>query len=153
MALPIAHLAVGIIGLAGFFIVNRSPKKVFISYYSKGDSHYKNLIMAWANNNNFKLNIEDLSTDTKINSNDRVYLKRRMKEQIKKSDYFIVFVGVDTYKREWVLWEIEQAKSFNKNIIAIKEKRTHKSPKSLLGSGATWVYGFSEDGIRKALNT
>ena len=132
-------------------MANGKQKKVFISYYSKGDSHYKNLIVAWAKNNNFKLNIEDLSTDTNIKSSDRSYLRARMKKQIEKADYFIVFVGEDTHKREWVLWEIEQAKTFGKTIIAVKEKKAHKSPKPLLGSRATWIYGFSEEGIRNAL--
>ena len=153
MASPLAYLAaVGLVSFAGYLVVKGKPKKVFISYHSKGDSNYKNLIMAWAKNNNFKLNIEDLSTDTKINSENRSYLKQRMKEQIGKSDYVIVFVGESTHKREWVLWEIEQAKKINKTIIAVKKKRAHKSPKPLLRSGVTWVYGFSEDGIRKALN-
>lgn len=154
MALPLAYLAaVGLISLAGCLIVKGKPKKVFISYHSKGDSNYKNLIMAWAKNNNFKLNIEDLSTDIKINSKNSSYLRQRMKEQIRKSDYVIVFIGENTHKRKWVLWEIEQAKKLDKTIIAVKEKRTHKSPKSLFRSGVTWVYGFSEEGIRNALNS
>ncbi len=152
MPLPIAAIAVaGLVGFTGYLLAKGKPKKVFISYYSKGDSNYKNMIMAWAKNNKFKLSIEDLSTDTKIKSTDQAYLKQRMKNQISKADYFIVFVGEDTHTREWVLWEIEQAKKLNKTIIAIKEKRTHKSPKSLLKCGVIWVYGFSEDGIRKAL--
>ena len=154
MALPLAYAAViGIISLAGLIYANGRPRKVFISYYSKGDSHFKNLIMAWAKNNNLKLNIEDVSTDTKIKSDDEVYLRKRMKEQISKADDFIVFIGKNTHKRQWVAWEIEQAKILGKRIIAVKEKKTYKSPQPLFGSGATWVYGFSEDGIRNALNS
>lgn len=154
MALPIAYLtAAGLMSLAGYLLINGKPKKVFISYYSKGDGHYKKLIIAWAKNNSFKLNIEDVSTDTKINSSDRTYLKKRMKEQINKCDYFIVFVGEKTFEREWVLWEIEQAKLLHKKIIAVKEKRTNKSPKVLFRCGVTWVYGFSENGIRKAIGS
>lgn len=154
MVLPVAYAAVvGIIGLAGYLYINGNPKKVFISYHSKGDSHFKNMIMAWANNENLKLNIEDFSTDTNIKSKNEAYLKKRMKEQIRKADHFIVFIGKDTYMRPWVSWEIEQAKSFRKKIIAVKENRKYKSPKPLLGSGAIWVYGFSEKGIRNALNS
>ena len=110
------------------------------------------MIVAWAKNNNFELQLEDMSTDLKINSNDKSYLKRRMRQQIDKADYFLVFIGKDTHKRDWVIWEIEQAISLNKVIIAVKEKRTHKSPKSLLGCNAIWVYGFSEEKIREALD-
>lgn len=153
MPLPLVYIfTVAIAGLAGYLYIDGKPKKVFISYYSKGDSHYKNLIMAWAKNNKFKLNIEDKSTDTKIQSNDKNYLKRKMREQIEKASHFIVFIGEDTHEREWVSWEIEQAKKFGKKIIAVKENRHFKSPKPLLNSGATWVYGFTEDGLRNALN-
>jgi len=154
MALPLAYVAVaGFFSLAGLLYVNGRPRKVFISYYSKSDSHFKNLIMAWANNNKFKLNIEDVSTDTKIKSDDESYLKRRMKEQISKADDFLIFIGEDTHKRQWVVWEIEQAKILKKRIIAVKENKQYKSPKPLLSSGAIWVYGFSEEGIRSALNS
>lgn len=154
MALPLAYAAVlGIISLAGLIYAHGTPRKVFVSYYSKGNSHFKNLIMAWAQNNNLKLNIEDVSTDTKIKSDDETYLRKRMKEQIGKADDFIVFIGKDTHKRKWVAWEIEQAKLLKKRIIAVKEKKTYKSPQPLLGSGAIWVYGFSEEGIRNALNS
>lgn len=152
MVFPIAYAAVaGLIGLVGYTYINGKPKKVFISYHSKGDSHFKNLILAWTNNENFPLNIEDFSTDTKIQSKDEAYLKKRMRDQISKADHFIVFIGKDTHSRPWVSWEIEQAKSLGKRIIAVKEHKNHKSPKSLLGSGAIWVYGFSEKGIRIAL--
>lgn len=154
MALPLAYAAlVGIIGLVGFLYVNGKPRKVFISYYSKGDSHFKNLIIAWAKNEKLKLNVEDVSTDTKIKSEDEAYLKKRMKEQINKADDFIVFIGKDTHEREWVAWEIEQAKKLGKRIVAVKEKRAYKSPQPLLNSGAIWVYGFSEEGIRNALSS
>lgn len=109
------------------------------------------MIIAWTKNENMSLNIEDYSTDTKIKSQDELYLKKRMREQISKSDYFLVFVGNDTHERPWVAWEIEQAKRLGKKIIAVKEKRQHKSPKQLLGSEVIWVYGFSEKGIRDAL--
>jgi len=152
MPIPLIPLAAGILGLAGYLIIKGEHKKVFISYYSKSDSHYKNMIIAWAKNNKFKLQLDDLSTDIKIKSNDLTYLKKRMKEQIRKADYFIVFVGKETHKRDWVSWEIDQAKKLGKKIIAIKEKRTHKSPKTLLGSNAVWVFKFSEENIRKALD-
>lgn len=153
MPIPIVYLITVFLVCTGYVLVGGKKKKVFISYHSKGDSHNKNLIMAWVKSNNLKLDFEDLSTDTNINSKDTKYLRRRMRSRIEESDYFIVFIGQDTHERDWVNWEIEVAKSMNKKIIAIKEKRTYKSPTPLLGSGAKWVYGFSEEGIRVALES
>ncbi len=153
MPLPLAYFAAAsLVSVAGYLFVNGKRKKVFISYYSKSDSHYKNMIIAWANNNKFKLQLDDVSTDIKIKSKDTNYLKKRMKQQIGKTDYFIVFLGKNTHKRDWVTWEIEQAILLDKTIVAVKEKRSHKSPKVLLGCNAIWVYGFSEEKIREALN-
>lgn len=152
MPIPLVYL-IGVVGagVTGYLLTKRKPKKVFVSYHSKADSHYKNLIIAWSNNDKFKLKIEDFSTDVGIKSNDVSYMRRRMKEQINKADYFIIFIGERTHQREWVEWEIEQAKLMKKNIVAIKENRAHISPQSLLGSGAKWVYRFTEEGLRKTL--
>lgn len=144
-------LAVGAIVGVGYLLIGGKKKKVFISYHAKSDSHYKRLIIAWAKNNKFKLDFEDVSTDVNIKSSDKAYLRRRMKEQIEKADVVIVFVGKGTHKREWVKWEISKAKELGKIIVAVKEKKTHPSPKELMGCGVQWVYGFSEEKIRNAL--
>ncbi|PHZ84657.1 TIR domain-containing protein [Paremcibacter congregatus] len=147
----IAYTAfLGMIGLGGFIYINGRPRKIFVSYYSKGNSHFKNLIMAWGKTN--RLNIEDVSTGIKIKSKDEYYLKKRIREQINKADYFVVFIGENTHTRQWVNWEIEQAKNLKKKIVAVKEKKTHKSPQPLLGCGAIWIYGFCEEEIKNALN-
>jgi len=151
MPLPFIALATGAIFTLGYIFNKGKPKKVFISFYSKADSHYKNLISAWVKNKKFNFHIEDYSTNVGIKSSDKNYLKRRMKQQIEKADYFIVFIGEKTYSRDWILWEIEQAKGFNKKIIAVKENKSHKSPKPLLNCNATWVYEFSVQGLKKAL--
>lgn len=148
-------LAAGVAGLIGYFVSKNkeTEDKVFISFYSKDDAHYKSLLTAWSNNPKFELSFIDVSTDIKINSRDKTYLKRRMKSKIEEADFFIVFVGENTHTRDWVLWEIEQAKALKKNIIAVKEKKSHSSPEPLLGSGVKWVVGFTEEGIRKAMQS
>jgi len=147
LPLVLAGLAIGV----GYLLIEGKKKKVFISYHAESDSHYKRLITAWAKNNKFKLDFEDVSTDVNIRSNDTAYLRRRMKEQIGKADVVIVFIGKDTHEREWVKWEIAKAKELNKTIIAVKEKRSYPSPEGLLGCGVRWVYGFSEEKIRQAI--
>ncbi len=76
-----------------------------------------------------------------------------MKEKINESDCVIVFIGEDTHERPWVQWEIKKAIELKKPIVAVKEKKTHKSPKLLIGCDAKWVYGFSEKKIREAIES
>ena len=154
MALQIPFvLAAGVAGLLGYLATKNEKNKVFVSFYSKDDAHYKSLLTAWSKNPKFKLSFTDVSTDIKIKSRDTTYLKRRMKGRIEEADYFIVFVGENTHTRDWVLWEIKTAKELNKKIIAVKEKKSHPSPASLLNCGAKWVVGFTEKGIRKAMSS
>lgn len=149
--IPLAIAAAGAVRLVSYFLSNRKEAKVFISFYSKEDAHYKRLLTAWSKNPKFKISFKDVSTDIKINSKDKTYLKRRMRSKIEEADYFIIFVGENTHTRDWVLWEIEQAKILKKKIIAVKEKKSHSSPEPLLGCGAKWVIGFTEEGIRTAM--
>jgi len=151
MPFPLIAIVASSVLTIGYFLSKEKTKKVFISFYSKEDSHYKNLICAWVKNKKFDFLIEDFSTNIGIKSSNQHYLKRRMKGQIEKSDYFIVFIGDKTHSRHWVLWEIEQAKLLNKKIIAVKESKKHKSPKPLLNCKTTWVYNFTVQGLKEAL--
>ncbi|WP_084657322.1 TIR domain-containing protein [Hydrogenovibrio kuenenii] len=136
--------------IAALAILNKK-KKVFVSYYYDEDKHYKRLLNAWSANKRFELEFDDISTDVSIKSENKTYIRKRISEKIKACDIFVVFVGKESHEREWISWEINQAKTFNKKIVAIKEKRNYASPKPLLSSGATWVFGLNEKKIREAI--
>lgn len=150
MVLRIATAA--ITTLAALMLLDRK-KKIFVSYYYDDDKHHKRLLKAWNANKRFKLEFDDVSSDISINSDNNAYIRRKIFEKIKKCDVFVVFVGKKTYEREWITWEIDKAKTLNKKIVAIKEKRNYSSPKALLSSGAEWVYGFNEKKIRDAIES
>lgn len=145
------RIVVGILAaLAGYALFGKR-KKVFVSYYYDGDRHYKRLLQAWSANEKFGLEFEDISTDVSISSENAEYIKRKISVQIEQCDVFVVFVGEETHERAWISWEIEKAKKFKKRIVAIKEKKTHVSPKELRAAGAVWVYGFNAEKIRVAI--
>ncbi len=152
MALP-ALIILG--GIALYAYASRGDKKssrsVFVSYYAKETGHLKNLIKAWTRNQRFSLDFEDMSTDTSINSIDESYIKRRILERLKSSNAFLVIIGENTHSRNWVDWEITKAKDLGIPLVAVKEKRSYKSPPSLLNSGARWVYGLNHDKIAEAI--
>lgn len=150
--MPIRIAAALLATFAAIALFNKK-KKIFISYYYDGDRHYKRLLTAWSANKKFDLEFEDVSTDISINSEERNYIRRKIAEQIKQCDVFIVFVGKKSHEREWITWEIVKAKEYEKKIVAIKEKRTHASPKELLSAGVKWVYGFNEKDIRDAIDS
>jgi len=147
------QIVVGIVAaLAALTLLNRK-KKIFVSYYYDEDKHYKRLLKAWSSNKRFDIEFDDVSTDVSIKSENKAYIRKKISEKIKMCDIFIVFVGKKSHEREWISWEIDQAKSFNKKIVAIKEKRNYASPKALLSSRAVWVFGLREKHIRDAIES
>lgn len=147
------RIVLGILAaVAGYALLNKK-QKIFVSYYHDTDKHYKRLLTAWSVNDKFELEFEDISTDVSIKSENTAYIKRVIADKIKQCDVFVVLIGKKSHKREWISWEIEKAKEYGKKIVAIKEKRSHKSPEDLLSAGAEWVYGFEEKKIRTAIES
>lgn len=126
-------------------------KKIFVSYHYAGDRHYKRLMTAWAANKSIELEYEDISTDLSISSENTAYIRRKISEAIRRCDVFVVLIGQRSHASDWVNWEINKAKAFNKKIVAIKERRSFPSPKAILSAGAVWVYGFDQRKIKAAI--
>jgi hypothetical protein len=145
------RLVIGILSALGLYALINKKRKVFVSYFHEQDKHYKRLLNAWSANDKFELEFDDVSTDVSIQSENKEYIKRKIAERIKLCDVFVVFVGEESHKREWISWEIDKAKEYKKIIVAIKGKQVYESPKELLSAGALWVYGFNEQKIREAI--
>jgi hypothetical protein len=126
-------------------------KQVFVSYHYDNDRHYKNLLLAWNENKQFDFHMRDHSPGVAINSTDAATIKRVLSHKINEGKYFIVIIGKQTRKCEWVKWEIEKAKELKKKIIAVKIHSKNKTPSVLYRAGAQWVYSFKLDTIKSAL--
>lgn len=150
--MPIRLVVGALVALAGYALLNRK-KKIFVSYYYDSDKHFKRLLKAWSANEKFSLEFEDVSTDVSINSESTEYIRRKIANQIKQCDVFVVVVGEESHERAWISWEINKAKEYKKKIVAIKEKRIHTSPKELLSAGVEWVYGFDAKKIGEAIES
>lgn len=150
---PLVRLIVGAATVFGVYKLLTGKKKVFVSYYYDADRHYKRLLTAWSANDKFELEFEDVSTDVSIRSDNEDYIKQVIAGKIEQCDVFIVLVGKTSHRRDWISWEIEKAKEHGKKIVAVKEKRSHRSPEELLSAGAEWVYGFEEKKIRTAIES
>lgn len=129
--------------------------KLFVSYRADEEgTRYKNLLVAWSENDNgyFDIKFEDTSIGISINSSDANYIKRRIREKISESETVIVLIGENTYKSEWVEWEIEKAYELNKKLVAVKIKNSYTSPSAIFGKGATWAKSFNYESIKKAVD-
>jgi vacuolar-type H+-ATPase subunit F/Vma7 len=128
-------------------------KRVFISYAYESDRHYKNLLIAWDKNKQFDFFISDYSADVSINSHDATAIKRVISRYINEATIFLVIVGKDTHKSEWVRWEINKAVELGKKIVAVKTEQSNISPNELLNIGAKWAMSFTFAAIAEAMGS
>ncbi|WP_081759914.1 TIR domain-containing protein [Lentilactobacillus farraginis] len=61
-------------------------------------------------------------------------------------------VGKNTYKSDWVDWEIDKAVELGKPVVAIKLNNSNTTPIPLYGINAEWARTFNYEAIKKALD-
>lgn len=85
-----------------------SKHKVFISHYHNDDKKVKEFVDKFAEERgSFTPKIVGDSYDTTINSDDREYIMRKIREDyLTDSTVTIVLIGEETWKRKYVDWEI-----------------------------------------------
>lgn len=130
-----------------------AKKKIFISYDYDNDKHYKNLLKAWDANGTFDFSFHDHSADVSIKSTNATVIKRVISAKINNATYFLCIVGEKTHKSDWVEWEIDKAVELNKKIIAVKISSTNTTPDGLYDIGVSWAMSFTEELIKKAVNS
>ena|SRR6266571_450805 len=125
--------------------------KIFISYDFDNDRHYKNLLVAWDKNDLFDFTFYDASVDISVNSTDADYIKRVIRGRIDDATHLLCIIGKNTWKSEWVEWEINKAADFQKKIVAVKTDNNNTSPSNIFGKGASWAKSFTFESIKKAI--
>ena len=76
-----------------------------------------------------------------INSENESYIRSKIREQMKGTSCTVVLIGKNTYKSEWVEWEIQESISQGKAIIGIflPDCENEKVPKALLDNDCTVI--------------
>ena len=146
-------LIFGVLSICGYAFLNLFKNhKIFISYYYRNDSKYKNILKAWSSNKEFDMSFDDMSADISINSDNDSSIKRVLSKKIKEADVFVILIGEATHKRKWIVWEINKAKQLKKKIIAVKLNNSYKTPRELLSSDVIWSKSFRYKSIMDAIN-
>ncbi|MEL7023039.1 MAG: TIR domain-containing protein [Pseudomonadota bacterium] len=129
-----------------------SKRTIFISHAYNSDRHYKNLLVAWDKNDLFDIEFYDGSVTVPVNSTKAGPIRRVISQKIARSSHLLCIVGTETYKSEWVKWEVEKAVELGKKIIAVKTAKSNTTPPALYGVGADWALSFTLAGIKKAID-
>ena len=95
-------------------------KNIFTSHYA-GDNEQVKRLEQRLNDKQSKYKFRSSTIDeAKIipSSNENV-IRRGLRKKINWAGAFIVAVGKETHKRDWVNWEIEEASRLGKNIVGV----------------------------------
>lgn len=132
-------------------LYKKRKRRIFVSYHSKNDAKYKNLLNAWQKNQDFKFDFHDTSVGVSIKTTNESRIKAGITRKLNESNLVLCIVGEETHQRPIVNWELEKANELGKKIIIVKIKSNYKSPEYLLNLGVTMIKGFKKEEILKEI--
>ena len=149
-----------VVGAAVFAASAFGRRKVFVSFDYENDKHYKFLLSAWSANNEFEFRFDDRSSG-EVQTADVGRVKAALTTKIRDADVLLVLIGreANTFHpdwrqigyRNWINFEIAQAKESGKKVVAVKLDRFFESPEQLDGAGAIWAMAYTDEAVSKAL--
>lgn len=99
----------------------KTKKRVFLSFASEDLDHVRGLRLL-NDNPDFDLEFYDESIKDAIDSENAEYIKRTIKEQIKRSSVTVCLISETTHNSDWVDWELETSEEEGNKIIAMAVK-------------------------------
>jgi hypothetical protein len=120
-------------------------KRVFISFKSEDKQQVWGLRLLAANPD-FDIEFFDESVRTPIDSQNSTYIRQKIREKINRTSITICMIGINTYKSEWVRWELEESINKGNQIIAMGLKGIQQAtfPEPIQRLGLT-VYSWDHD--------
>lgn len=138
-----------------------AKKNVFVSFDYENDRHYKNLLTAWDANPNFSFLFKD-KTPGEINSDDISRIKAGLTKKINESTYTLFIVGKHANQRHqnsneigfinWINFEALKSRENGNYLAVVKLDDSYEVPQKLVGSGYSYITGFSEQNVINVLN-
>ena len=103
-------------------MATQRKKRVFISFDYEADLDQVNGLRGLIQNPNHELEAYDESVRKPIDSEDSTYIKRQLREKIKRSSVTLCLISATTHKSRWVDWELEESDRQGNAIIAMALK-------------------------------
>lgn len=94
-------------------------KNVFISHFGEDDDDVQRLKVLMKQHGYHFRNSSIDSTKPNNAENDHYIKYKLLKPGIKWAGTVIVLIGEETYTRDWVNWEIEQAQKHNTRVVGV----------------------------------
>lgn len=138
-----------------------ASKKVCVSFDYENDKDYYHLLEAWNKNPNIGFSIHDC-TPSEIQSESVSTIKQVLSTKIGDANYMIAIIGKHSndehpdsdeigYKN-WQAYEIAKNDEKGNGLVVVELDSSNSVPTECYGIGAEWVYSFSEEDIKSALD-
>ena len=98
-----------------------TKRRVFLSFDSDDINQVRGLRLMVANPN-FDVEFYDESLKIPVNSFDAIYIKNVIREKIRRSSVTLCLVGENTYRSDWVDWELKESEKQGNSIVAMALK-------------------------------
>jgi len=131
----------------------KEKKRVFLSFASEDLDHVRGLRLL-KDNPDFELEFYDESIKEPIDSNNAEYIKRVIKEQIKRASVTVCLISETTHNSGWVDWELKTSFEEDKMIIAMAIKGVEQAtlPKLIKEQNITF-WTWDVEYLAKLLNS
>lgn len=95
-------------------------KNIFVSHYHDDANEIDKLKQMIGSGKQYEPKDSSIYEDKNPNKAENIdYIKSLLRPKIKWAGSFIVLIGDNTSKSDWVQWEIEYANSLGKNIVGV----------------------------------
>ena len=96
-------------------------KRVFLSFAAEDKAQVQGLRLL-KDNPNFELDFYDESVQVAVDSSDVDYIKRVIREKIRRCSVTVCLISATTHKSRWVDWELQTSKEENNKIVVMALK-------------------------------
>lgn len=107
-------------------MTTQRKKRVF-TCFAYEDLAQVNGLRGLMQNPNHELEAYDESVRDRINSRNAEYIKRQIREKIKRSSITLCLISATTHKSEWVAWELQESDRQGNTIIAMALKGVNRA--------------------------
>lgn len=127
-------------------------RRIFISYQHRDHAKATGFnLLQW--NKNVALNVSTRHLLSKVDSDNRAYITRKIKEQLDGTSVTAVLIGRDTHQSQWVADEIRWSQEKGNGLLGIRLESGVATPSELIDCGAEiidWNAHAFDDAIERA---
>lgn len=92
---------------------------VFISHSWGYVEHLKGLRTLLEKLGSFKVEFEEVTSDTPINSDNSTYIRQRLSQRISNSNIVLGIAGIYASHSDWMRWELDKATELGIPIVGV----------------------------------